>query len=115
MAALSAAEREQAIQDLELQKTEAELNDAEKIKDLQDDIISNDKKTEKNNTYIRDYETKMTMPEADVEKLKLKKSKIETTNQKIAADTQKKKDQITKAEEELVSISGGIKNVTDFK
>lgn len=88
---------------------------SEKIKDLQEDILSNDKKTEKNNGYIRDYETKMTATDSNVEKLRLKKSKLEATNQKIAADTQKKKDEITKAEEELVNISGGIKNVTDFK
>ncbi len=86
-----------------------------KIKDLQDDIISNNKLIEKNNAYIRDYEKKMTATKANVEKLRIKKNKTERDNEKLIAETQKKKDELTKAEEGLAIYSTSIKNVTDFK
>lgn len=86
-----------------------------KLKDLQGDILSNDKKIERNNTSMRDYETKMTAEGADVDKLRDKKSKLEKENENIAASTQKKKDEIAKLEDDLAKISGAVQNVNDYK
>lgn len=86
-----------------------------KLKDVQGDILSNDKKIERNNTSMRDYETKMTAEGADVDKLREKKSKLEKENENIANNTVKKKEEITKLEDDLVKISDAIKNVSDYK
>jgi hypothetical protein len=81
-----------------------------KMKDIQSDIESNGKKTDKNNKTISSN-----IADGETEKTKSKNDKLKKENDQYAADTDAKRRELAEIEDQLAKANDGLHKVLKYK
>lgn len=85
------------------------------MKDIQKDIASNEKKIDRNKSYIKDNDEKIVGGDASAAKYKDRNEKLMKENETLNSEILKLRSDYSKHEEDIIKSNAGAKTVEEYK